>query len=107
VSYVAGDAGTQVGPAAQRTNVIGTGSPATVTLAPGAVAFAALRITDYSAYPPATCSAESVRGFRIYPPGNTAAGFYALPAATKACNGTRILQVQYVQPGDGSAEVDG
>jgi len=100
VSFVAGDAGTQVGPAASEDP--GGMSVTTVTIAPGAVASAVLQTTQYLNYPAVTCRATAVRGLRIYPPGNTAAGFLSLPAGTMACAGTRILSVQPVQAGNGS-----
>jgi hypothetical protein len=80
VSFVAGAAGTQVGAAATRTPAT-TGL--TVTLPPGHAAEAALRIVDSLNYDQSTCRLTQVRGFRVYPPGETAALFVA--SAQKAC----------------------
>lgn len=73
VSYVTGDSGTQVGAAARRDGPAGT----TVTLAPGGAAVATIGVTSTGPYDPATCAATTVRGFRVYPPGERHAAFVA------------------------------
>ncbi len=70
VSYVAGSDGHQVGAAAKR-----DGTPALVTLAPGAQAHATLRIVSYQAQDTAACQPTATTGYRIYPPGQTDAAF--------------------------------
>ena len=70
VSYVAGADGHQVGSSAQR-----AGTPAVVTMAPGAQAHATLRIVSYQALDRATCQPTATTGYRIYPPNQTDAAF--------------------------------
>lgn len=74
VSYVAGDDGHQVGPAAER-----NGDPgAAVRIAPGATASAQLQLVNVANFDPAVCRPTPVRGLRVYPPGETAALFVPL-----------------------------
>jgi hypothetical protein len=81
VSYVAGDQGTQVNAPFARE----TGQPRpTVRLLPGASAHATIRIPDYLNYPPDLCKPVSIRGFRVYPPDETASVFVNQPQ--KACS---------------------
>jgi hypothetical protein len=78
VSFVRGDQGIQTGDPARR-----TGDPKTVvTLRPGGVAHAELVTIEPLASP--GCQPVQVRGFRIYPPNETAAIF--LPAPQQACS---------------------
>jgi len=97
VSFVTGDAGRQVGPAARRGGAAGT----SVRLAPGAAASAQLQRTNTQVYDPASCKPVGVRGLRVYPPGQTAALFAALPADAQACSaGSQTqLTIQALQPG--------
>ena len=94
VSYVAGSDGHQVGAAAGR-----TGTPSRVVLAPGALASASLQIVQYAAYPRTRCKPVAVRGFRVYPPDQTAAAF--VPSSGTACSATStpLLTVAPVQAG--------
>lgn len=64
VSYVAGEDGHQVGPAAFRT---GTKGPA-ISLKPGMTVFAPVGFVQVRNYDPAVCKPTSVRGLRVYPP---------------------------------------
>jgi hypothetical protein len=82
VSYVAGDDGHQVGPAAQRSGERG----ARVALAPGVSATAELQLVQVRNFDAAACRPTSVRGLRVYPPGATAALFVAF--AGIGCAGT-------------------
>ncbi len=82
VSYVAGDAGQQVGPAAERVGDTG----GSVRIAPGATASAQLRLVNVANYDAAVCRPTPVRGMRIYPPGETAALF--VPVEETGCAGT-------------------
>lgn len=94
VSYVTGADGHQVGNPAGR-----QGAASQVTLAPGAVAHAGLRVVNYHNYDAAQCQPTTVAGYRIYPPDEVAAVF--VPAAGTACAGTGVdlLTVQAVQAG--------
>lgn len=94
VSYVAGDDGHQVGAAAGR-----TGTPAPVTLAPGATASATLRIVNPRAYDAATCLPTPVTGLRVYPPDQTAAAFLPGPATACAATGVVLLTTGPVRAG--------
>ncbi len=94
VSYVAGAAGSQVGNPARR-----MGTASRLALAPGAAAHATLRIVDYGVYDANLCRPAAVRGFRIYPPGQTASSFVASPGRTCAGRGVILLTVGPVQPG--------
>jgi hypothetical protein len=82
VSYVTGDAGRQVGAAAVRSGPAGR----RVTLAPGASAQAPVRLVDVRNFAAAACRPTTVRGLRIFPPGETAALF--VPAPGTGCAGT-------------------
>jgi Protein of unknown function (DUF4232) len=81
VSFVAGDQGTQVNAPFARDP--GQGRP-TVRLLPGAAAHATLRIPNYQNFPADQCKPVSVRGFRVYPPDETASIFVSQPQ--KACS---------------------
>ena len=82
VSYVAGDDGQQVGPAAARTGDRGKSVP----IAPGGTALAQLRQVNVANFDAATCQPTPVRGLRVYPPGETAAVF--VPLGGTGCAGT-------------------
>ena len=82
VSYVAGDDGHQVGPAAQMVGERG----GQVRIDPGASAAAALQLVQVGAFDPAACRPTAVRGLRVYPPGEKAALF--VPAEGTGCAGT-------------------
>ncbi|WP_235926776.1 DUF4232 domain-containing protein [Actinokineospora pegani] len=74
VSYVAGDDGHQVGPAAYRVGEKG----APVTLNPGGDAAADIGFTNVQNFDPSACQPTETRGLRIYPPHDTAAMFVPL-----------------------------
>jgi hypothetical protein len=82
VSYVAGDAGQQIGPAAERVGDAG----GSVRIAPGATASAQLQLVNVANYDAAVCHPMPVRGLRIYPPGETAALF--VPVEATGCAAT-------------------
>ncbi|GAA1834456.1 DUF4232 domain-containing protein [Pseudonocardia alni subsp. carboxydivorans] len=67
VSYVGGDDGHQIGPAAAMQG--GHGDP--VRLAPGGTAGATLRVVNVRNFDEAACRPTAVRGLRVYPPGET------------------------------------
>ncbi|PRX47898.1 uncharacterized protein DUF4232 [Prauserella shujinwangii] len=75
VSYVAGDDGHQVGPAARR---VGEDGP-TLTLRPGQTAHAVVGFVQVRNYDPAECRPTQVRGLRVYPPQETEAAFVEAP----------------------------
>ncbi|GAA4853014.1 hypothetical protein GCM10023201_52890 [Actinomycetospora corticicola] len=93
VSFVAGDDGHQVGPAAAEDGA----RAGEVDLAPGRSAHALVRITDSRNDDNATCVPTTVRGLRIYPPGDTAAAFVAAPQT--ACAQALLLHVETMEPG--------
>lgn len=86
VSFVAGDDGHQVGNAAQR-----TGTPTKITLKSGAFAHATLRVVQAADFDPATCQPVQARGFRVFPPDQTASTFVARPWT--ACAGRTVNQL--------------
>lgn len=93
VSFVAGDDGHQVGPAA-----VEDGPRAgQVDLAPGQSAHVEMRIANHLNYDDATCAPTAVRGFRVYPPGDTAAAY--VPAPDTACANVALLHVETMEPG--------
>jgi len=98
VSYVAGDDGHQVGPAAFRTGKKGP----VITLKPGGSAFADVGFVQVANYDPAVCKPTEVRGLRVYPPHDYDSMF--LPNAGTGCAGTppgNQLTVATVQSGTG------
>jgi hypothetical protein len=99
VSYVGGDDGHQVGAPASRDGKIGT----QITLAPGQMASAIVREVDAENYPASTCKPVPVRGFRVYPPDETASKFLPFSGSGKACS-TNIdqLSVQTIKSGSGA-----
>src|ERR1700754_1685903 len=81
VSWVTGDQGTQVNDPFQR---VDADRRTKVTLAPGGQANAVLITHTAENYPAATCKPVPVRGFRVYPPDETAAIF--VPRTQTACS---------------------
>jgi hypothetical protein len=82
VSYVAGDDGHQVGPAAEMSGARGPEVP----IPPGRTAVAQLRLVNVQNFDAAVCGPTPVRGLRIYPPGDTASLFVAMEGT--GCTGT-------------------
>ncbi|HEY0447821.1 DUF4232 domain-containing protein [Actinophytocola sp.] len=82
VSYVAGNDGHQVGPAAYRD---GRKGPA-ITLKPGQMAYAPLGFVQVRNYDPAVCKPTAVRGLRVYPPHEYSSMYLAAPGT--GCAGT-------------------
>jgi hypothetical protein len=81
VSYVAGDDGHQVGPAAAFDGPRG----GEVVLAAGRAATARLRLVDVGVLDAGACRPTAVRGLRIYPPGSTTSLF--VPLEGRGCAG--------------------
>lgn len=100
VSYVGGDDGHQVGPAAYRDGTKG----APITLHNGESAFATVGFVNVHNFDPATCQPQPVRGLRVYPPQETASMYLEMP--TTGCSSDRIpgnqLTVRTIQPGTGA-----
>lgn len=96
VSFVTGPTGHQVGPAARR-----TGAAAPITLKPGGLAHAALRIVSYQNYDAGTCRPTPTAGFRIYPPNQTEAAFvsYRRTACANTDPADGLLEVQAAKSG--------
>ncbi|MGE3289241.1 MAG: DUF4232 domain-containing protein [Pseudonocardia sp.] len=82
VSYVTGNDGQQVGPAAQEEGARG----GQVVLAPGKAASATVRFVNVGNFDEAACVPVAVRGLRVYPPGDTASLFVA--AEGTGCSAT-------------------
>jgi hypothetical protein len=95
VSLAGGKPVTQIGQAADE-------NPATprelVTLAPGGVANALLKITDAAGYPASVCGPVTAHWLQIYPPNQTAPVYlyYTSPACTQPVH---LLTVDAVRPG--------
>ncbi|MFC5996510.1 DUF4232 domain-containing protein [Pseudonocardia hispaniensis] len=81
VSYVAGDDGHQVGPAAERSGPRG----GEVRIEPGTTAVAGVQMVQVANFDAAACGPTPVRGLRVYPPGETHAMF--VPMAGTGCAG--------------------
>ncbi|MEU4669896.1 DUF4232 domain-containing protein [Amycolatopsis sp. NPDC023774] len=84
VSYVAGDDGHQVGPAAFR---VGTKGDA-IKLQPGQSAAADVQFTQVANFDPAVCKPTPVKGLRVYLPQETASKF--LPDPGTGCAGDKL-----------------
>ncbi|OXM74382.1 hypothetical protein CF166_05250 [Amycolatopsis sp. KNN50.9b] len=99
VSYVAGEDGHQVGPAAVRQGEKG----GAFTLNKGDTAYAEIGFVNVQNYDTVTCQPQPVRGLRIYPPQETASMFVELP--TTGCASDKIpgdqLTVRTIQKGSG------
>jgi hypothetical protein len=95
VSYVAGDDGHQVGPAAAMSGPRG----GEVVVQPGAAATAQLQLVNVVNFDATVCKPTPVRGLRVYPPGDTASLY--VERAGVGCAGTppgNQLSVQTLQP---------
>lgn len=98
VSYVSGDNGNQVGPAAERDGVKG----AAVSLPHGGVASAQLGMVRVLNYDPSACHPTPIKGLRVYPPGETASVF--VPFRGTGCSSNPPgpqLRVKTIQSGPG------
>jgi hypothetical protein len=73
-----------------------------VTLTPGAVAHAELRVTDAMNYPSPACQVVTAHRLRVFPPGQTNPLYLTLDARACAITSVQILSVQTVQPGNGA-----
>jgi Protein of unknown function (DUF4232) len=97
VSLAGGTPVTQIGPGADRSS---TTTKKLVTLAPGAVANALLRIAEAGNYPAATCGPKPATYLQIFPPNQTTPIYLAFK--TTACSkAVHQLSVGTVQAGSG------
>lgn len=90
---------TQIGAAATRSTPPG---PSVVTLKPGGVANAVLRVVQAENYPTATCGPVASAYLQIYPPGQTAAIYLAYKSTGCSASGVKVLTIGVVQAGAGS-----
>ncbi|HEV2376809.1 MAG TPA: DUF4232 domain-containing protein [Streptosporangiaceae bacterium] len=74
-----------------------------VTLAPGQVANAVLRIVDAGNYSPSQCHPVAANYLQIYPPNQTTPVYLAYKSTACARTRTHILSVTVVKPGAGSS----
>jgi len=95
VSFVAGDQGKQVGDAFSRSG----GARKTITLAAGAAAHATIQLVTTGVYDEADCKPAQVRGYRIYPPDETAAVFVSRPQTVCSAKGKGVGQVHPIAAG--------
>lgn len=100
VSWVTGDNGTQVNDPFQRNS----GPKKTITLSPGGQAHAVLITHAALNYPADKCKPTDVRGYRIYPPDETAAIFVSAPGQECSIKGVNLGQVLPIASGAGSAD---
>jgi hypothetical protein len=97
VSLAGGKPVTQIGPAAAESH---TTARALVTLAPGAVTNAVLRIVHAVNFPAAQCHLVTADHLRIYPPNQTTR--VSLPYTSQTCaKPVQILTIGVVQAGSG------
>jgi Protein of unknown function (DUF4232) len=101
VSLAAGNPVTQVGAAATRSTVAG---PALVTLQPGEIGNALLRITQALNYPASTCSPASTTYLVIYPPNQTTPDYLAYKSMGCRAESVKLLTIGVVQPGANSSQ---
>ncbi|MBU2664116.1 DUF4232 domain-containing protein [Actinoplanes bogorensis] len=94
VSWVTGDNGTQVNSAFARES--GDSGKATITLRAGGKAYALLLWPYYANYDSAQCKPVEVRGYRIYPPDETAAVFVSDPQTVCSAKGVGAGRVHPV-----------
>ena len=86
VSLVTGSQGQQLGAPAKRT----TGTPALITLAPGAKVSAPLQLAQAANFP--DCGVTPAMGFRVYLPDDTAAQFS--PQSQQGCSNANVVLME-------------
>ena len=98
VSFTGETYAVQVGPAAVRNH---TSTEEVVTLDPGAVASALIKIVNAQNYPAGTCGLTTASGIKVYPPNLTSA--VGLPYNGFACvHKYNVLTVNAVAAGPGT-----
>jgi hypothetical protein len=90
VSFVAGGNGTQVNVPFTRT----AGTKSTIKLTAGGKAYAPIQLVDYLNYPTADCKPVTIRGYRVYPPDETAAVFVSAPQKVCSVKNKGVGRVQ-------------
>lgn len=102
VSFVtaASGAGQQIGAAARRSPAF---AKVSVQLAPGATAHAWLQVAVAGNYPASSCHPVTARWLRIYPPGETVAGYLGHTFDTCSSASAPVLTVLPVRAGQGLA----
>jgi hypothetical protein len=95
-------AGQQIGAAAQRSSAF---AKVAIRLAPGATAHAWLKVTVADNYPAATCHPVTARWLRVYPPGETVAGYVGHSFSACSATTTALLTVLPVRSGQGLAGI--
>jgi hypothetical protein len=89
-------AGQQIGPAAQRSRAF---AKVPVRLAPGGSAHAWLQVPVAANYPASSCHPVTAHWLRVYPPGETVAGYLSHPFSACSAASTQLLTVL---PGHGT-----
>jgi Protein of unknown function (DUF4232) len=104
VSFVAAPAGTgaQIGAAALRS---GAFAKVAVRLAAGGTAHAWLQVTVAGNYPSSTCRPVTARWLRVYPPGETVAGYVGHAFSACSATSTALLTVLPVRTGAARAGI--
>jgi hypothetical protein len=97
VSWVTGDNGTQVNDPFER----GSGTRKTITLSPGGQAHAVLVTHAALNFPADKCKPVDVRGYRVYPPDETASIFVSAPGRQCSVKGTNLGQILPIVSGPG------
>jgi hypothetical protein len=98
VSWVTGTNGTQVNDPFQRNS----GTKKTITLASGGHAHAVVITHAAGNYPADKCKPVSSRGYRIYPPDETASIFVSQPGTECSAKGVNLGQVLPIESGVGT-----
>jgi hypothetical protein len=100
VSFVTtlASAGRQIGAAARRGTAF---AKVAVTLAPGQAAHAWLKVAEAANYPSSACQPATAAGLRVYPPGQTEAGYVSHRFSACSSGRAALLTVLPVRPGQG------
>jgi hypothetical protein len=99
VSWVTGDSGKQVNDPFVRDG----GTVKTIALAPGGAAHAVLATHDVGFFSAAQCKPVPVRGFRVYPPDETAAVFVSASRTVCSAKGVNVGRVRPIASGSADA----
>jgi hypothetical protein len=104
VSFVTAGAGAgqQIGAAASRNPSF---AKVNVRLTPGATAHAWLQVAVAANYPASSCHPVAAHWLRIYPPGETIAGYLGHTFNACSSSSTPVLSVLPVRAGQGQADV--
>jgi hypothetical protein len=68
-----------------------------VTLAPEAQTTAIIHVVDVDVLPPSSCHPATAAGFRVYPPGQSAAKLVPFPFRTCSNAGQKVMYVRAVK----------